>query len=119
MDEDEIRRIYVNMQVDTGSYLMGINENIQSILNLSFIERRIMYLANEKGEEYDIVGPIEVRYAGRRSVCNAFVMRGDTRPLLGAIPMEDMGIIIDPQRQEVHVIDEPFHRVGGINQFKR
>lgn len=117
MDVDDIKRIHLRMLVDTGSYLMAINENIQSILNLPFIERRTIYLAYDKEEQYDIVGPVEVRYADRKSVCNAYVLPGGSPPLLGAIPMEDMGILINPQRQELELIQEPFHRLNTIKPY--
>ena len=117
MDMDDIKRIQLSMLVDTGSYLMAINENIQSILNLPFIERRTIYLANDQEEQYNIVGPVEVRYANRKSVCNAYVLPGGSPPLLGAIPMEDMGIIINPQRQELDIIQEPFHRLNTLKPY--
>ena len=117
LDVDDIKRIHLNMLVDTGSYLMAINENIQSILHLPFIERRTIYLANDQEDQYDIVGPVEVRFANRKSVCNAYVLPGGSPPLLGAIPMEDMGIIINPQRQELDIIQEPFHRLNTLKPY--
>jgi hypothetical protein len=53
--------------------------------------------------EHDVVGPIEVRFKNRSAVCNAVVLQGDTEPLLGAIPMEEMDVLIHPLRQELIV----------------
>jgi hypothetical protein len=37
------------------------------------------------------------------------VLPGDCEPLLGAIPLEDMDVLIDPQRQELIVNpDHPY-----------
>jgi len=86
MDPDEVKRIHINMLVDTGAYNLCINENIQQQLNLPFIEKRKAQLANGHIEEYDIVGPLVLKFKNRRTVCNAMVLQGDTEPLLGAIP---------------------------------
>jgi clan AA aspartic protease len=104
--EEEIKRIHVNMLVDTGAYNLCINENIQQQLNLPFIEKRKAQLANGHIEEYDIVGPLVLKFKNRRTVCNAMVLQGDTEPLLGAIPLEDMDVLIHPLRQELIVNPE-------------
>ena len=104
--EEEIKRIHVNMLVDTGVYNLCINENIQQQLNLPFIEKRKAQLANGHIEEYDIVGPLVLKFKNRRTVCNAMVLQGDTEPLLGTIPLEDMDVLIHPLRQELIVNPE-------------
>lgn len=63
-------------------------------------------MANGSVVEYDVVGPVQVRFANRKAVCNAFVLQGDTEPLLGAIPMEEMDVLLHPQRQELIVNPE-------------
>jgi len=42
---DEVKRIHVNMRVDTGSMYMFINENIQEQLQLAVLEKRKGQLA--------------------------------------------------------------------------
>jgi hypothetical protein len=56
--------------------------------------------------EYNVAGPIEVRFANRKAVCNAFVLQGDGEPLLGSIPMKEMDVLIHPLRQELVVNPE-------------
>ena len=104
--EDEIKQMNVNMLVDTGAYMMAINETIQEQLNLPVLKRRKAQMSNGNVEEYDVVGPIEVKFKNRRTVCNAMVLSGDNEPLLGAILMEDMDVLIHPQRQEMIVNPE-------------
>jgi clan AA aspartic protease len=101
--EDEIKRMHINMIVDTGSVYLCLNENIQEQLALPFIEKRKGQLANGSIVEYDVVGPIEVKFKNRRCTTNAMVLPGDNEPLLGAIPMEDMDVVLFPQRQEMDV----------------
>ena len=55
--EDEVKRMHVNMLVDTGSVYMCINENIQEQLQLPVLEQRKGQLANGHIVEYDVVGP--------------------------------------------------------------
>ncbi|MDP4265670.1 MAG: retroviral-like aspartic protease family protein, partial [Bacteroidota bacterium] len=94
MDSDEVKRMPVTMLVDSGAYNLCINETIQEQLDLPFIEKRKAQLANGHVEEYDIVGPVVVKFKNRRTVCNAMVLQGDSEPLLGSIPLEDMDVLI-------------------------
>jgi len=104
--EEEVKRMHVIMMVDSGAYMMAINETIQSQLELPLIERRKVQVADGRVVEYDVVGPIHVRFANRKATCNAFVLPGDCEPLLGAIPMEEMDVLIHPLRQELIVNPE-------------
>ena len=99
ISDDEIKRINVNILVDTGSYNLCINETIQSQLDLPFLEKRKGQLADGSIHEYDLVGPIVLKFKNRQTVCNALVLSGDNEPLLGAIPLEDMDVLIHPLRQ--------------------
>ncbi len=104
--EDEIRRLRTTMLVDSGAYMMAINETIQSQLELPLVEMRKVQVADSRVAEYPVVGPVKVRFANRKATCNAFVLPGDSEPLLGAIPMEEMDVMIHPQRQELIVNPE-------------
>ena len=88
--EEEVKRMHVNMLVDTGSVYMCINENVQEQLQFNVIEKRKGVLANGEIVEYDVVGPIEVKFKNRRCNVDAMVLPGDNEMLLGAIPLEDM-----------------------------
>ena len=92
--EEEIKRIHVNMLVDTGSVYMCINETVQEQLQLSVVEKRKGQLADGSVVEYDVVGPIEVSFKNRRCVVDAMVIPGENELLLGAIPLEDMPVPI-------------------------
>jgi clan AA aspartic protease len=93
----------ISMLADSGAYMMGINETIQEQLALPFVEKRKAVLADGSVKEYDVVGPIHVKFKNRTAVCSALVLQGDTEPLLGAIPMEEMDVLIHPHRQELIV----------------
>ncbi len=104
--EEEVREMAVNMVVDSGAYMMTINETIQQQLGLLFIEKRKSVMADGSVIEHNVVGPIVVKFENRTAVCNAVVLQGDNEPLLGAIPMEEMDVIIHPRRQEMIVNPE-------------
>ena len=104
--QDEIRSLKTTMLVDSGAYMMAINETIQSQLELPLVEMRKVQLADGRVAEYPVVGPVKVRFSNRKATCNAFVLPGNSEPLLGAIPMEEMDVMIHPQRQELIVNPE-------------
>ncbi len=101
--EEEIKRIRINSLVDSGAYMMAINETIQGQLDLPFVENRKVQLASGEVVQYPVVGPLMIKFANRTAICSAFVLPGDNEPLLGAIPMEEMDVLIHPKRQELIV----------------
>jgi clan AA aspartic protease len=116
--QEEVRRSRVTMLVDSGAYMMCINETIQAQLDLPFIEKRTFRMADGRPTTCDVVGPVHVKFANRTAICSAFLLPGDSEPLLGALPMEEMDVIIHPQRQQMMV--NPKHpdyavlRMGGV-----
>lgn len=107
--EDEVRRLTVTSLVDTGSYMLCINEEIQAQMQFPIVEKRKGQLANGEIAEFDVVSSVELRFKNRRTICNAMVLPGSNEVLLGAIPLEDMDVLIHPLRQELIVNpDHPF-----------
>lgn len=107
--QEEVKRMHVNALVDTGSYMLCINENIQEQLQLPVVEKRKAQMANGSIVECEVVAPLEVRFKNRATTCRAMVLPGDSEPLLGAIPLEDMDVLIHPLRQELIVNpDHPY-----------
>lgn len=78
--EEEIKSIHISMLVDSGDYMMAINEDIQSQLDLPFVEKRKAVLADGSIVEYDVVGPVKVKFKNRTAVCNAFLLQGSNEP---------------------------------------
>ncbi len=99
--EDEIRRMSLNMLVDTGADELCINENIQAILQLPFVEKRRFRMADESVVECDLVGPVEVRFQSRVGVSYALVLPGSSEALLGLLPLESLNVMLDATRQLV------------------
>lgn len=107
--EEEIKRMKVSALVDTGSIMLCINENIQEQLQLPVVETRKAQMANGQIVECEVVANVELRFRNRETTCRAMVLPGDSEVLLGAIPLEDMDVLIHPQRQELIVNpDHPY-----------
>ncbi|WP_051211326.1 aspartyl protease family protein [Runella zeae] len=104
--EDEIKRMRVTGLVDTGSYMLCINESIQAQMQFPVMEKRIGQMANGERIECDVVSQVELRFKNRRTICNAMILPGDSEVLIGAIPLEDMDVLIHPLRQELIVNPE-------------
>lgn len=101
--EDKIKRMKVNALVDSGAYMLVINEHIKMQLDLPVLEQQVARLADESTVKVDIVGPVEVRFENRRASVDAMVLPGAAEVLLGSIPMEDMDVLVDPKQQRLVV----------------
>ncbi|MCY7375405.1 MAG: clan AA aspartic protease [Pyrinomonadaceae bacterium] len=103
LEEDKIKKVKVSALVDTGSYMLTINDKIRNQLDLPLIEKQFSVLADESEIEVEVVGPVEVRFENRRTSVDAIVLPNKREVLLGAIPMEDMDVLVDPRQQKLVV----------------
>ena len=101
--KDEIRYINVNAMVYSGAYMLAIDESIKIQLGLDVIDEKTAQLADGSLVTLDVVGPIQVIFENRKAMCNAMVLSGETEVLLGAIPMEEMDVLIHPKEQKLIV----------------
>jgi clan AA aspartic protease len=109
MSENEIRQMKVEMMVDTGAYMICINEELKNQLGLKIRDRQEGVLANGDRHLFDIAGPIEIRIHNRRTISEAIVLPGNCEPLLGSIPLEAMDLLVDPKMGQLVVPkDRPY-----------
>ncbi len=101
--EEEVKRLHVTALVDTGAYMLVINENVKRQLGLEVLGKETALLADGSEKELEVVGPIEIRFKTRRTTVDALVIPGNGEVLLGAIPLEGMDVIIDPAKQELRL----------------
>ncbi len=97
----DLSPLEVDALADTGAVHLCIPEHIQIQLKLDEIDEKEVTLADGSQKLVPYVGPIELRYKNRIGFSGALVM-GD-QPLLGAIPMEDMDLVVIPKTREVIV----------------
>ena len=103
MTDDKIHRCTVRAMVDSGATMLSIPAYVRDHLQLEKISEIEAELADGSAQTYEIVGPIEVRFANRRTIVEALVLPNSTKTLLGAIPMEGMDVLIDPKRERLIV----------------
>lgn len=101
----EIASLEVECLVDTGALHLCISETQALQLKLEESEKRPVTLAGGSTRMIPYVGPIKIDWNGRISFTGAMVLGNQC--LLGAIPMEDMDILVHPALQKV--IANPLH----------
>jgi hypothetical protein len=89
--------------------LLCINEQVRAQLDLALLDRQVAELVDGSVRDVPIAGPVEVRFENRRTNCNAMVLPGNSEVLLGAIPMEDMDLVILPREKRLAV--NPAHPI--------
>ena len=106
--------------VDTGALFLCIPEHIAIQLNLQEFEKREVTVANGQKQLCPYVGPVKINYLNRTCLTGALVL-GDT-VLLGAIPIEDMDLVIHPAKLKLTVNPENPNIAGavvmGLKNFK-
>ena len=97
----ELEEINVLALVDTGALHLCIPEHVALQLQLSQKQPREVQTADGKSHMVPYVSPVMISLLGRECVTGALVFGNQV--LLGAIPMEDMDLVIEPARQKVAV----------------
>lgn len=97
----DLAPVEVEALADTGAVHLCIPEHIRLQLRLEEQDRKEVTLADGSKRMIPYVGPIEVRFKNRVGFGGAVVM-GD-QVLLGAIPMEDMDLVIHPKTKMIDV----------------
>lgn len=100
----ELAALRVMALVDTGAITLCIPEHVAVQLSLSELERREVTTATGNRVSVPYVGPVQVGFGNRSCFTGALVLGESV--LLGAIPLEDMDLAINPRRQEVTVNPE-------------
>ena len=101
LKDTEIRHIKVNALVDSGAYMMVVPEAVRLQLGLAIVAHKVAEYANGQIEEVPICGPLDIHFSNRETTVRAMVTGNEV--LLGAIPMEDMDVLIDPRSQQLIV----------------
>ena len=91
----------VEALADTGAVYLIIPEHIRLQLALEEGSKKEITLADGSKKMVPYVGPIETRFKNRIAYVGAVVMGDEV--LLGAIPMEDMDLVVLPQQRTVDI----------------
>lgn len=92
----ELSSIEVRSLVDTGALHLCIPEHLKNQLGLKELEKREVTIADGSKKLCSYVGPVKIEFKNRSCFTGALDL-GDIS-LLGAIPMDDMDLIINPAK---------------------
>lgn len=93
--------VEVNARADLCAVHLCIPEQVRARLRLEAIDEKVVTLADGSQKSVPYVGPIELRFKNRVGFTGALVM-GD-QVLVGAIPMEDMDLVVIPKTRTLDV----------------
>ena len=110
--EPSLSPITVDSMVDTGAFMLCIPEHVRIQLNLSELEKREVTLADHKKVVCPYVGPVQIKFANRSCFTGALVL--GEKVLLGAIPLEDMDLLVHPLKQQLVVNPESPNIASGL-----
>jgi clan AA aspartic protease len=84
---------------DTGSVFLCIPEHVANQLRLEETSKKEVTVADGRRQLCPYVGPVHVTFGNRECYVGAVVL-GD-QVLLGAVPMEDMDLVVVPSQRRV------------------
>jgi clan AA aspartic protease len=91
--------VEVDALVDSGAINLCIPEGLKAQLGLKTRRVRTAEMADGSTVEVDIVAPVTVVFENRETTTTAMVIGNEV--LLGAIPMQDMDVLIDPRNERL------------------
>ena len=94
--EAKIRAITLEAMPDTGAYTLVINEEVRQKLGLAIVNTLTANLADGSATKCGQTEPVEIRWKNRETSLRALVVPNASKVLLGAIPLEDMDLCVDP-----------------------
>ena len=94
----------VRAMVDTGAMTLCVPEHVAVQLKLEEIGKREVTTADDRSHLVSYVGPVQVKFQDRSCFTGALVIGNDV--LMGAIPMEDMDLILSPANRTITVNPE-------------
>ena len=97
--QPELQALDVSALADSDALHLCIPEHVAIQLRLEKLQEREVTTAHGSKRVCSYVGPIEVRFDQRACFTGAVVLGDEV--LLGAVPMEDMDLVISPSRRTV------------------
>ncbi len=102
--QPQLNSIKTTALVDSGALHLCIPEHLALQLKLTTLEEREVTLADGSRQLIPYAGPVKVTFSNRTAFVGVMIMGDEV--LLGAIPMEDMDVIIQPATRSLIVNPE-------------
>ena len=96
-----LKPLAVKALADTGALMLCIPEHVALQLQLGTESMREVTVADGRKMAVPYVGPIKVGFGNRFCFVGALVLGDEV--LLGAVPREDMDLMVSPSRRELIV----------------
>jgi clan AA aspartic protease len=100
----DLQPVEVTALADTGAVHLCIPPHVQIQLGLEEVMKKEVTLADGGKKLVPYVGPVELHFKNRVGFTGALVMGEEV--LLGAIPMEDMDLVLIPKTRTLDVNPE-------------
>jgi len=97
----DLQPINVDALADTGALFLCIPDEIRLQLQLVATSQKEVVTADGGRRLCPYVGPLRVRFGNRECYVGAIVLGDEV--LLGAVPMEDMDLVVVPSARRVEV----------------
>ncbi len=97
--EPDMAPLSVRTLADTGALHLCIPQHVALQLGLGELEKREVTLADGSRHVLPYVGPVHLRFGNRSGFMGAMVLGDEV--LLGAIPMEDLDLVVHPATRSV------------------
>jgi clan AA aspartic protease len=96
-----LQPLEIEALADTGAIFLCIPDHVANQLQLSESSKKEVTLADGRKQLCPYVGPIHLRFENRECYVGAVVLGDEV--LLGAVPMEDMDLVVIPSERRVAV----------------
>jgi clan AA aspartic protease len=102
--QPELKPLRVQALADTGALMLRLPQHVALQLALETDSVREVGFADGRKEKVPYVGPVRVSFENRSCFVGALVLGDEV--LLGAVPMEDLDLVVAPGRRSITVNPE-------------
>ena len=96
-----LRPIEVEALADSGALFLCIPEHVANQLQLQETSKKEVTVADGRKQFCPYMGPVRIRFENRECYVGAVVLGDEV--LLGAVPMEDMDLVVIPSERRLAV----------------
>lgn len=100
----DLKPITTKCLADSGSTFLVIPQHIATQLQLDVLETREAITADGSSHTVPYAGPVKINFENRNCFVGALIMGDEV--LLGAVPMEDMDLVVIPKSLRLAVNPE-------------
>ncbi|MDX2191175.1 MAG: clan AA aspartic protease [Bacteroidota bacterium] len=110
--KSDLKPVSTKCLVDTGSTYLVLPQHVALQLQLTTLETREATTADGSSHSVPYAGPVKVSFENRNCFVGAIIMGDEV--LLGAVPMEDMDLVVQPKMLKLSVNPESPNIARGM-----